>query len=76
MAKKVILKKAMTMMFAKKKQLKALTQGPLKRKYVPTPVSRKKSRGQTESLLTEMKETMNTLKTLALDTSSKEIFNF
>ena len=26
-----------------------------KRKYVPTPVSRKKSRGKTESLLTEMK---------------------
>ena len=47
-----------------------------KRKYVPTPASRKKSRGKTESLLTEMKETMNTLKTLASDTSSKEILDF
>ena len=47
-----------------------------KRKYVHTPASRKKSRGQTESLLTEMKETMNTLKTLASDNSSKEILNF
>ena len=46
-----------------------------KTKYVPTPASIKKSRGQTESLLTEMKETMNTLKTLA-DTSSKEILDF
>ena len=47
-----------------------------KRKYVPTLASRKKSRGQTESFLTEMKETMNTLKTLASDTSSKEILDF
>ena len=35
----------------------------------------KKSRGQTESLLTEMKETMNTLKALASDTYSKEILD-
>ena len=42
-----------------------------RRKYVPTAGSREKSRGQTESLLTEMKETMNSLKTLASDTSSK-----
>ena len=34
------------------------------------------SRGQTESLLSEMKETMNTLKTLASDTSSKEVLDF
>ena len=47
-----------------------------KAKYVPTPACRKKSRGQTESLLTEMKETMDTLKTLAWDTSSKEILDF
>ena len=47
-----------------------------KRKHVPKPESRKKSRGQTESLLTEMKETMNTLKTLASDTFSKEILEF
>ena len=47
-----------------------------KRKYVPTPASRKISRGQTESLLTETKETLNTLKTLASDTSSKEILDF
>ena len=46
------------------------------RKYVPTLTSRKESSGQTESLLTEMKETMNTIKTLALDTSSKEILDF
>ena len=46
------------------------------RKYVPTPVSRKKSRGQIESLLTEIKEKMNTFKTLASDTSSKEILEF
>ena len=47
-----------------------------KRKYVPMPASRKKSRGQTESLLTEMKETMNTLKTLTSDTSFKEVLDF
>ena len=47
-----------------------------KRKYVPTSASRKKSKGQTESPLTEINETMNTLKTLASDTSSKEILNF
>ena len=47
-----------------------------KRKYVLTSASRKKSRGQTESLLTEIKETMNTLKTLASDTSYKEILDF
>ena len=52
------------MMFAEKRQVHA------------TPASRKKSRGQPESLLTEMKETMNTLKTLASDTSSKEILDF
>ena len=46
------------------------------RKYVLTPVSRKKSREQTESLLTEIKNKMNTLKTLASDTSSKEILDF
>ena len=46
------------------------------RKYVPTPVSIKKSRVQTESLLTEIKEKMNTLKTLASDTFSKEILDF
>ena len=40
-----------------------------KRKYITTPESRKKSRGKTESLLTEMKETMNTLKILASNTS-------
>ena len=45
------------------------------RKYVPTTASTKKSRGQTESLLTEMKETMNTLKTLASDLSSKEMLD-
>ena len=47
-----------------------------KRKYVPKSASRKKSRGQTESLLTEINETMNTLKTLASDASSKEILGF
>ena len=47
-----------------------------KRKYVPTPTSRKKFRGQTESLLTEMKETMNTHKTRASNTSYKKILDF
>ena len=47
-----------------------------KRKYVPTPASRKKSRGQTENLLTEMKEAMNALKTIASDTSSNETLDF
>ena len=73
MAKKLILKKVMMMMFAKKRQVKVLPQGP---RHVHTPASRKKSSGQTESLLTEMKETMNTLKTLASDTSSKETLDF
>ena len=54
----------MMTMFAKKRQVHA------------TPMTRKKSRGQPESLLTEMKETINTLKTLASDTSSKEILDF
>ena len=35
-----------------------------------------KSRGQTESFLIEMKERMNTLKTLAPDTYSEEILDF
>ena len=47
-----------------------------KRKYVPTPFSGKKPRAQTDFLLNEMKETMNSLKTLASDTSSREILNF
>ena len=41
-----------------------------KKKYVPTPPSRKKSRVQDDSLLTEVKVTINKLKSLALDTSS------
>ena len=47
-----------------------------KRKYVSTLASSKKSRGQTESLLTEMKEKINTLKIIASDISSKEILDF
>ena len=47
-----------------------------KRKYVPTPASKKKSSGQTERLLTEMKDTMNTFKALASNTSSKELLDF
>jgi len=47
-----------------------------KRKYVPTPTNRKKPKGQTDSLLTEIKEAANTLKTLASDTSSKQILDF
>ena len=47
-----------------------------KRKYVPTPANRKKSRRKTESPLTERKVTMNTLKTKAWDTFSKEILDF
>ena len=47
-----------------------------KRKHVPSPTGIKKYRGQTESLLSEVKEKMNTLKTLASDTSSKEILDF
>ena len=43
------------------------------REYVPTLASRKESSGQTESLLTKMKETMNTLKTLAFDTFSSSV---
>ena len=41
----------------------------------PLPVE-KKPRAQTDALLNEMKETMNSLKTLASDTSSREILNF
>ena len=48
-----------------------------KRKFfVPTPANGKKSKGQTESLLCEIKETVTTLKTLASDTSSKDILDF
>ena len=47
-----------------------------KRKYVPTHSSGKKPRAQTDALLNEMKETMTSLKTLATDTSSREILNF
>ena len=47
-----------------------------KMKYVPTPANRKKSRRKTESLLTERKVTMNTLKTKASDTFFKEILDF
>ena len=46
------------------------------RKNVPTPASRKRYRGKTESLLTEMKETTATLKTIASDTFSKKILDF
>ena len=46
-----------------------------KRKYVSTPSSGKKPRAQTDALLNEMKETMNSLKILASDTSSREILN-
>ena len=69
------------MMFVKKRQVKALPQGPLlwhqmeKGKMYLHQRVEKKSRGQTESLLTEMKETMNTLKALASDTYSKEILD-
>ena len=82
MAKKLILKKAMMMIFPKKRHFQALPQGPLIRHqkekgnmYLHQPV-KKKSRGQTERLLTEMKDTMNTLKALASDTSSKELLDF
>ena len=46
------------------------------RKNVPTPASRKRYRGKTESLLTEIKERMATLKTIASDTFSKKILDF
>ena len=71
MEKKLILKKAMVMMFAKKKQVQVDTQGPLigyqmeKRNMYLHHQVEKKYRGQTDSFLIEMKERMNTLKTLA-----------
>ena len=69
------------MMFAKKRQVKAVPEGPLQgikwEKEICSYTSEyKKSRGQTESLLTEMKETMATLRTIDSDTSSKEILDF
>ena len=47
-----------------------------RKSFVPTPTNGKKSKGQTESLLCEIKETVTTLKTLASDTSSKDILDF
>ena len=47
-----------------------------KRKYVPTPASKKHLEDKLRVSLAEMKETINTLKTLASDTSSKEILDF
>ena len=68
------------MMFAKKKQVKALPYGPLMghqmqrgNKYLPLHLN---GRGETESLLIGMKETMNTLKALASHAFSKEILGF
>ena len=46
-----------------------------KRKSVPTPSSRKKFRGQTETLFVEMKDTMNTPEIITSDTSSKELLH-
>ena len=43
---------------------------------MPTPSSGKKPTPQTDVLLNEMKENMNSLKTLASDTSSRVILNF
>ena len=75
MTKKIILKNAMMMMFAKKRQVKASRSSNekpnAKRKHVPTPAS-----GQTESFLSEMTEAISTLKTLGADTSSKEVLDF
>ena len=69
------------MMFAKKRQVKTVPQDPIQgikweKEICSYTSEHKKSRGQTESLLTEMKETMTTLKTIASDTSSKEILDF
>ena len=68
MAKKLTLEKAMMMMFPKERQVRALLQGPLmghqiekENMYLLQRVE-KKSRGQTEILLTEMKETMKNTK--------------
>ena len=67
-------------MFAKKRQVKALPYGPLIRhqmqkgnKYLHLYLN---ARGETESLLTETKDTMNILKALASHTFSKEILDF
>ena len=46
-----------------------------RKSYVPTPSTKKKSL-KTETILGEIKETMSSLKTLASDTSSKDIFDF
>ena len=80
MAKKLIHKKATMMMFAKKRQVKALSYGLLMghqmqrgNKYLHLYLN---ARGETESLLTEIKETMNILKALASHTFSKEILDF
>ena len=47
-----------------------------KREHVPTPSSGKKPRPQTDAFLNEMKETMNSLKTLASNNSLREILIF
>ena len=80
MAKKLIHKKATMVMFAKKRQVKALPYGPLMghqmqkgNKYLHLYLN---ARGETESLLTETKDTMNILKALASHTFSREILDF
>ena len=69
------------MMFAKKRQVQALLQGPLMGHQMEKGNMYQHWRVEKDledklSLLTEMKETMNTLKALASDTSSKEILDF
>ena len=71
----------MMMMFVKKRQVKALP--PLMGHEIQKGnmnlhqrVEKNLKDKQTESPLTEINETMNTLKTLASDTSSKEILDF
>ena len=58
------------------KQAQTLQIAGKRKSFVPTPTNGKKSKGQTESLLWEIKETVTTLKTLASDTSSKDILDF
>ena len=50
--------------------------GQKRKSFIPTATNNKKTKVQTESLLTEIKETVTTLKSLASDNTSKEILEF
>ena len=74
MTKKLIMKNVM-IMFAKKRQVKAYSQGPLMGHQLEKGSMYLHQRIEKKSLI-ERKVTMNTLKTIASDTFSKEILDF